>query len=176
MIPAARTSSTRSFLIITVLALSTLGIIAGSVLKVEVLVVELDEGKVTFRTPRLAVLEYVHSVEGGKVIELLEAREGCIRLVKLKWQGHGAGMPSSQYDINWSPIIAGDSFYEVEVNRCLGRSIVVDLGYMVEGRLTIGDASFIKGTLRLTLAEETLANFILSKFYESLLSALSRYK
>ena len=176
MILPAGTSPTRFFLIVVVLALSALGVTVGSMLKTEVLVVELGGGKATFSTPTLVVLEYVHSVEGGRVVELLEAGGGCIRLVKLRWQGYGAGMPSSQYDINWSSITAGDGFYEVEVGRCLGRSIVVDLDYMIEGRLAIGDTSFAEGTLRLSLAEETLVDFILRELYEILLSVLSRYK
>jgi hypothetical protein len=155
--------------IFIILALLTLYLLlAGSLVRVEVLVVESSNGtSIIYGTPRTITIEYVHSVEKGKIVEILEARDGCIRLESLIWQGYGAGMPSSLHDIK-GDLESHEGLYEARIGRCLGRSIIVNLDYMIQGGMMVNGLHFTSGVYSLRLCEKTLLEMLLDKVDEVL--------
>lgn len=80
-------------------------------------------------------LEYLHSVELMKVVETYEV-VGCeVRLARLVWPGHGAGLSSTPNDL---PVQVTDSSggYVAE-NISLGPVVKASMRHRVDARLVI---------------------------------------
>ncbi len=92
-------------------------------------------------------LEYLHSVELGRVAETYEVT-GCeIRLTRLAWPGHGAGLPSSPGDLE-APTATGDGGYILEnLSLRLGGALSLSTRYMISPRLVVSGSEIATGGL-----------------------------
>ncbi|MEM3948740.1 MAG: DUF1850 domain-containing protein [Zestosphaera sp.] len=93
-------------------------------------------------------LEYLHSVELMKVVETYEV-VGCeVRLVKLVWPGHGAGLPSTPNDLPVQ-IVGSDGGYTAE-DISLGPVVMVSMRHRVDPTLTLnGKRVTFNGTVEI---------------------------
>jgi len=152
----------KALLLLITLPLLFLLIAASLIFKVEVLIVDYEGGIIMLRTPREIVIEYFHSVEGSKIMELLEAKGGCIHLSKLIWSGYGAGMPSSIADVAGGLLYSHGGFYEIDLDRCLGRSLHLNLDYMVKGKLRVGAYTISEGSVDLRVSDVSFLHLIIN--------------
>ncbi len=163
--------------LVSTLVLLIIGVLAGNLVRIDVLVVKSsNDDNFVFKTPCVIIIEYTHSVEKGRVMETLEANNDCIRLVSLKWQGHGAGMPSSLNDINGGFLEVSEGLYEVKMSKCLGKLITVNLDYTVDGRLTVNGVHFTNGILTLKLSERTFFGAFLDEVHKILSGMIFKLK
>lgn len=77
------------------------------------------------------VIEYTHSVELFKVLEVYEI-SGCeIRLVSYEWPGYGAGLGSTASDYAWLNESISGGYYTFP-------ELFVDLRYRFNSRVVVG--------------------------------------
>ncbi|ASJ00243.1 DUF1850 domain-containing protein [Thermococcus gorgonarius] len=94
----------------------------------------------------LLVVEYVHSVERSRVIEILEVNKSGIYAVGMKWQDFGAGLPEDFQ--RWN-----GEWYEKKISIPLGKSL--DFWFIPLNQANIS----VDGSLALAPRSDTLVKF-----------------
>lgn len=131
------------------LAASALAITLLTMPVVQVAEIEVD-GRLFVARPDTKItvsLEYLHSVELGRVVETYEVL-GCeIKLTKLVWPGYGAGLPSRPDDLAGSPTTDSEGYMVKSTSLRLGRVLTLSVKYRVAPRLTINGGEAGPGDL-----------------------------
>ncbi|MFN4045862.1 MAG: DUF1850 domain-containing protein [Acidilobaceae archaeon] len=125
--------------------------------------VKADGGLHRFYSMPLNVeVRYTHSVEGLPVIEVLTVEGSCIKVSKIFWPGHGAGMPSATGDIESVEVESGGILYSATLDRCLGSELAINTEYMVNGVVKVGDVIF-KGRVEVRVVRISIVNYIFGR-------------
>ncbi len=114
-----------------------------------------------YSTPLNVEVRYVHSVEGLPVIEVLTVEGSCIKLSKMLWPGCGAGMPSAIYDMEGAEVKIEGDLFSATPEKCLGMELVINVKYMVNGTVKIGDYVF-RDQVKIRVTRVSLASYISS--------------
>lgn len=143
-----------------ILLIPLIALLLFSVANLEVVVIEVEGDTILLRAPATIAIEYLHSVERSKVVEVLEIKGGCVYLARILWQGYGAGMPSSTVDIPDGRVKIVNGMYEGSMGKCLGSTITVNLDYMVEGKVVVGGKTISRGIVKVTVVRGGLLDII----------------
>ncbi len=134
------------FLLLTT---STLMILLLTTPIIQVTKVKTGDGEIVTRpdVKTTITLEYVHSVELGRVVETYEIINCEIKLTRLTWPGHGAGLPSTPSDFT-NPVVSEGGEYVVEnMSLHLGDVLTLSMKHRINPRLLINGDEIETGDL-----------------------------
>ncbi|MDM7275332.1 MAG: DUF1850 domain-containing protein [Thermoprotei archaeon] len=128
-------------------------------------VVEVEVGGELYRfhnMPLKVEVSYIHSVEGLPVIEIFTVESSCIKLSRILWPGHGAGMPSTLDDIGRVEVEDEGSLYSAALEKCLGSKLMINVEYMANGSVRVGDNVF-SGRVEIRIVRVPLVSYIFDR-------------
>jgi len=80
---------------------------------------------------------FIHSSELTPWTEIWLINSSGIYVTEMYWRGLGAGHPSSPFDLDSRIILLNDSIGAFDIQRYLGKTVVIDLAYTINSSINV---------------------------------------